>query len=260
MVPAGGEFHPEVEGQDMQTFEEVFSEAYEAIFPVRPSQQALLARLADRLPVTRWLEVGCGTGKHARFLAARGMRVTAMDRDPLMIRLAGQAARREDLRIDFRVGDMTDPATYRGLAGRFGGASCLGNSLAYAVGPGALDATVAYIGRSLASGGIFLAQTVNFDRTGSLHSFPPLTVPSSGMVFHRRYRERTDGLIDFELELVPEGGGPSLRTSHTIRRMTMTDLEGAVQAAKLRVMARWGDFDQRSWTPLAPTTILLAGR
>jgi SAM-dependent methyltransferase len=244
----------------MRTFEEVFSEAYETIFPARPTQQALLAQLADRLPVTRWLEVGCGTGKHARFLAARGMRVTATDLDPHMIRLAGQVARREDLRIDFRVADMTDPATYRGFAGRFGGASCLGNSLAYAIAPGALDATVAHIGRSLAPGGVFLIQMVNFDHTGVPHSFPTLPVPSAGLIFHRRYRERADGLIDFELELVPEGGGPSLRSRHTIRRITMTDLEGAVKAARLRVLARWGDFDQRPWTPLAPSTILLTGR
>ena len=244
----------------MRTFEDVFGEAYEAIFPARPSQQALLARLADRLPVTRWLEVGCGTGKHARFLATRGMRVTAMDLDPLMIRLAQQAARREDLRIDFRVADMTDPATYRGFAGRFGGASCLGNTLAYAVGPGSLDGVVLHIGRSLAPDGVFLIQTINFDHARSLYSFPPLAVPSAGLVFHRRYRGRTDGSIEFELELVPSGGGPSWRASHTIRPVTLADLEHAVQAARLRVMAQWGDFDQRPWTPLAPATILLAGR
>jgi SAM-dependent methyltransferase len=244
----------------MRTFEEVFSEAYEAIFPARPSQQALLARLADRLPVTRWLEVGCATGKHARFLAARGMRVTAMDADPSMIRLAQQAARREDLRIDFRVADMSDPGAYHGFAGRFGGASCLGNSLAYAIRPGSLDAVVLYMGRSLAPGGVLLVQTVNFDNPGSLHSFPPLAVPSAGLVFHRRYRKRDDGLIDFELELVPEGGGSSWRAGHVIRPVTMTDLEQAVEGAGLRMTSRSGDFDQRPWTPLAPASILLATR
>ncbi len=244
----------------MRTFQEVFSQVYEALFPTRPSQQALLARLADRLPVTRWLDVGCGTGKHARFLAARGMRVTAMDVDPPMIRLAQQAARREDLRIDFRVADMTDPGAYRGFAGRFGGASCLGNSLAYVTRPGSLDAAVLHMGWSLAPGGVLLIQTTNFDNTASVHSFPPLAVPSAGLVFHRRYRKRDDGLIDFELELVPEGGGPPWRAGHLIRPITMADLEQAVEGAGLRVTARWGDFDRRPWTPLAPATILLAGR
>ena len=52
---------------------------------------AWVVRWADRIPAGgRVLDVACGSGRHARFLAARGHPVEAVDRDPdAVARLAG---------------------------------------------------------------------------------------------------------------------------------------------------------------------------
>jgi SAM-dependent methyltransferase len=47
---------------------------------------AWVVRWADRIPAGgRVLDVACGSGRHARFLAARGHAVEAVDRDPAAV-------------------------------------------------------------------------------------------------------------------------------------------------------------------------------
>lgn len=47
---------------------------------------AWVARWADRVPAGgRVLDLACGNGRHARFFAARGCRVEAVDRDPAVL-------------------------------------------------------------------------------------------------------------------------------------------------------------------------------
>lgn len=61
------------------------------------------------LPVGLALDIGCGTGEQARYLAAQGWRVTGVDYVPAAI----AAARRLDPggSVDWRVADVTDPHT-----------------------------------------------------------------------------------------------------------------------------------------------------
>jgi len=245
------------------SFETAFSRVYDAIFPPRPSVQALLGDLADRAPAPRWLDVACGTGRHAIFLALRGMRVTAIDLDPLMIRQARRAAQRAGLSIDLRLGDMSRSETYRGLGRRIGGASCLGNSLVYAAAPGDLERTIGHIAACLVDGGCFLVQVVNFDHFADRpsYAFPPIPVPSAGLIFRRRYERLEGGVLAFHLELDSDaGGGETLKATHLIRPLTLADLESALEAAGMTVRERWGDFDRRPWSAEAPATVVLAAR
>lgn len=72
----------------------------------------LLGFLPARLDGMRVLDAGCGTGRMARDLAARGAQVTAIDLSPTLVDLARErwAGEALDGRIDFRSGDMLDPA------------------------------------------------------------------------------------------------------------------------------------------------------
>jgi 2-polyprenyl-3-methyl-5-hydroxy-6-metoxy-1,4-benzoquinol methylase len=58
-------------------------------------------------PAGSALDLGCGTGTNAITMAKAGWRVTAIDFVPKAIREARRKARQEDLKIDFRVGDVT---------------------------------------------------------------------------------------------------------------------------------------------------------
>ena len=52
----------------------------------RPS--AWVARFAPLIPPGEALDLACGSGRHARLLAARGLRVTALDREPVALAAA----------------------------------------------------------------------------------------------------------------------------------------------------------------------------
>ncbi|MCP4656619.1 MAG: class I SAM-dependent methyltransferase [bacterium] len=55
----------------------------------------------------RVLDLGCGTGAIAWFLAREGFRTSAIDASPSGIAQAGERLRREDLEAELKVGDFT---------------------------------------------------------------------------------------------------------------------------------------------------------
>jgi magnesium-protoporphyrin O-methyltransferase len=86
---------------------------------VRAGRDRMRRTLLDWLPADirgqRILDAGCGTGALAIDAARRGAHVVAIDLSPTLIDLARDRAARETLpgSIDFRVGDMLDPALGR---------------------------------------------------------------------------------------------------------------------------------------------------
>ena len=82
---------------------------------VRAGRDGMRSTLLDWLPQdlrgARVLDAGCGAGQLAIELARRGASVLAVDLSPTLVGLAGERTP-ADLpgRIDFRVGDMLDPA------------------------------------------------------------------------------------------------------------------------------------------------------
>ncbi|WP_026380065.1 magnesium protoporphyrin IX methyltransferase [Afifella pfennigii] len=72
----------------------------------------LLSYLPEDLTGVRLLDAGCGTGALSLEAAARGAEVVASDLSPSLVELARERAKDKPgaERIDFRVGDMLDPA------------------------------------------------------------------------------------------------------------------------------------------------------
>lgn len=83
-----------------------------AVYPPREDTQ-LLAGFADAPAGERVLEIGCGSGILAVRAARRGARVVATDLNPTALRLLGERARSEHLKVDVVRTDLA-----RGL-GRF---------------------------------------------------------------------------------------------------------------------------------------------
>ena len=67
-----------------------------------------LERVIDERPIKpcRMLEIGCGTGTNAIFLAKRGFTVTAVDVSSLAIEQAHAKAKQAGVNVDFRVADI----------------------------------------------------------------------------------------------------------------------------------------------------------
>jgi magnesium-protoporphyrin O-methyltransferase len=83
---------------------------------VRAGRDRMRATLLDWLPAdlhgARILDAGCGTGALAVEAARRGAHVVAIDLSPTLVGLARDRAQEDPATrtIDFRVGDMFDPA------------------------------------------------------------------------------------------------------------------------------------------------------
>jgi SAM-dependent methyltransferase len=77
---------------------------------------AWVARFASLIPPGEALDLACGSGRHARLLAARGLQVTALDRD------AGALAAASGQGVDTVVHDLEAPGSRWPFApGRFQG-------------------------------------------------------------------------------------------------------------------------------------------
>jgi SAM-dependent methyltransferase len=67
----------------------------------------LLVRVAEGLPAQgRALDLACGPGRHALFLAERGWQVVAVDASRVAIELLEKNARERGLRVDARVANL----------------------------------------------------------------------------------------------------------------------------------------------------------
>ncbi len=99
----------------------------------------LLGWLPTNLTGARVLDAGCGTGAAAVELARRGAEVVAIDLAPSLVAVARERAAQSSLRgrIDFRAGDMLDPAL-----GEFDHVLAM-DSLIHYDGPDAVDALAA---------------------------------------------------------------------------------------------------------------------
>jgi 2-polyprenyl-3-methyl-5-hydroxy-6-metoxy-1,4-benzoquinol methylase len=114
-----------------------------------------LLDILDRAPGTRCLDLACGTGLHARYLAEQGATVDAWDLSPAMIAYARE--HRAHGGVTYAVGDMRSPS-----GGPWDLALCLGNSLSLLQTESDLETTFARLRASLNPGGLFLFQMLNY--------------------------------------------------------------------------------------------------
>ncbi|MFC7343646.1 class I SAM-dependent methyltransferase [Saccharopolyspora griseoalba] len=128
---------------------------YEAWFP---DPEHLAARFVDDL-LHRFggggdlLDIGCGTGRDARFWTARGYRVTGLDSSPEMVAHAA----RHCPAAEFAVADMRDFA----LGNAFDAITCLDSALLYCHRNAELDAFLSRCRDHLRPGGLLVAEARN---------------------------------------------------------------------------------------------------
>ena len=66
----------------------------------------LLIALVKKLPAGKALDLACGTGRHAIFLAENGFQVTAVDNSAVGIEIARRRAAEKRVEVDFRLADL----------------------------------------------------------------------------------------------------------------------------------------------------------
>jgi cyclopropane fatty-acyl-phospholipid synthase-like methyltransferase len=74
---------------------------------VMPTELKRIMEGADALPKGRALDVGCGKGTKAIYMAAHAWEVTGVDMVPRAVREARRRAAAAGVEVDFRLGDVT---------------------------------------------------------------------------------------------------------------------------------------------------------
>lgn len=144
-------------------FVDLFDEDYLRTLPFLTPQatQAEAEFVIDAMglsPGAQMLDVGCGYGRHAMELAARGFHVVGLDLStPLLVR-GGEEAHRRGLTINFIRGDMRE----LDFDAQFDGAYCLFSTFGY-FDDDTNKKTAANIARALKPGGRVMFEILNRD-------------------------------------------------------------------------------------------------
>lgn len=241
-------------------FAQWFGEEYLALYPERDDrearQRAIFARelLAPfgRLGRMRFLDLACGTGRHAVALHDGLGGVVGLD---LSARLLAQARRREGPARPLWV--RSDMRRLPFQAGTFGAVVNFFTSFGYFEDL-AEDARVAReVARLLAPGGAFLSDVFNAERVVStLAVREEKTVAGERVSIRRRY-DPGSRRVEKEIEM---GSGEDKRVfRECVRVYTEHELRNLHRAAGLTVLAVYGNFDGSAFDRRrSPRLILLA--
>ncbi|HQR44628.1 MAG TPA: class I SAM-dependent methyltransferase [Thermoanaerobaculia bacterium] len=229
-------------------------------------EEPLLRSVLERGPNRRVLDLGCGTGEHAVFLASLGFEVTGVDRSAAQL---AEARRTADGRAEFVEGDL---AEIGGLVPEgFGGAVCLGNTLPNLAEPERLRAFLGGVSGRLAAGAGLLIQLLNYDRIfeRGIRALPATVRegPSGPVVFLRLMDPRPDGTVLFTPTTLAWRPGDEVPVevmetrSVVLRGYRRGELEAALAAAGLAVESIHGGMEGETWNPgESPDTVVIARR
>lgn len=140
-------------------------------------------------PSNQILDLGSGTGEHARFLADKGFDVLGVDASPAMLEKA--RATTSGTNPQFAEGDMRDVTRVAGER-RFGGVLCVGNALPHLTGEDDVKQMAANLRKVLLPGAPVVIQILNYERYETkkerslpLAFLPDKENPDSTIVFLR---------------------------------------------------------------------------
>jgi SAM-dependent methyltransferase len=232
-------------------------------WPARIQREApfLLEVLAGG-PSTRLLDLGCGTGEHARFLQEEGFGVTGVDASDAQLAQAREAGPGPE----FVKGDLA--ALGEAVKGPFGGAIALGNGLPHLFAV-EMSRFLAGLAELLLPGSPVLFQVLNSARIlGQRITSLPLNVREDDderVVFLRLMDPRPDGSVLFNpttLRWRP-GAEPPVEVitgkNVLLKGWRRAELEAALVAAGFRVEAVFGGMKREEWDAATSSdTVVLA--
>jgi SAM-dependent methyltransferase len=225
-----------------------------------------LATPFGSLPSRRLLDLGCGTGEHARYFAEKGFEVVGVDVSDTML----ARAREEGVPagVQFLLGDLIHVESV--VTGAFGGAVCLGNTLAHVMDQEALTQLFRGVRAVLLPGAPLVIQVLNYERL--VHSGQrclPLTFiedEDGEAIFLRVMTHHDDGSVTFTPSLLRyrKDGDPALEviTSHNVplRGWKRAEMEAALHAAGFGARELFGTMAHVPYADHDSTDLVVVAR
>ncbi len=214
----------------------------------------LLKQCLEQAPGKRVLDVACGTGLHAGFLAELDANVTAFDASPEMIEHAGD--RRPHEKVTYAVCDMRDIE-----GGPWDLALCLGNSITLLDSLEDVRTTMAAVHASLAPGGLFVVQIINYAAESAQqprHRIETKMVDEREIVAVKNLVPHADRTL-LSLAFFCRQDGEYSSASETSVQMNLRreELEQAATEAGFQVKAIYGAFDRSEYVAAASPDVVL---
>lgn len=235
---------------------ENIAELYDEIFPLKQTRLDFIESfLKNNLRV---LDIGCATGELALALKKKGHQVVGIDLDEKMIALAGQKAKKQGLKTEFSIKDMTKIGEDFS-PGSFGAVLCFGNTLVHLENPGKIKEVFIGIHKVLKIGGIFLVQVVNYDRilAGGIKELPLLE--SENFIFRREYRyDEAEHSIQFLTHLTIKKKGEVVKSSETLYPLTSRELKDSLDHAGFSQLQFFGGETKIPYDKNSPALIAFA--
>ncbi len=237
-------------------YEEWFDrDEYEIVYKHRDDDEArqvidLIERATKLSAGDRLIDVGCGRGRHAVELAARGYNVTGIDLSKRSIEAARDRARDEHVAVDFQVGDMREPV----CDACFDGAVNLFTAFGYFEAEAEHQRAVDAIAASLTDRGWFFQDFLNpaYVRANLV---PSDTVSRDGVEIEQ-HRILEDGRI--RKEIILRRNGREHRFSESVHLLELADFRRLYERAGLEIAALFGDYRGGRFTEASPRLILLS--
>jgi SAM-dependent methyltransferase len=211
------------------------AELYDIIYSAFKDYGAEADRIAALLHAEhpacrRVLDVGCGTGEHARLLTAVGFQVDGLDLDPSLLRVAAK----KNPASRFYEADMCAFS----IGGRYDAVLCLFSAIGYAKSLERVVQALACSREHLAAGGIIVVEpwfTPEALRPGHTTSHtvdsPPLRVVRTSRLDIAGRLSR----LTFEYEVIGPQGITHATELHELGLFTVDEMMGAFAAAGLSV-------------------------
>lgn len=161
--PRAATNHDESRPRGKPWFVDLFDEDYLRTLPFLTPQATqaeadFVANAMGLVPGAQVLDVGCGYGRHAMELAARGFHIVGLDLSTSLLIRGEEEAQRRGLQINFVRGDMRE----LDFDAQFDAAYCLFSTFGY-FDDETNKKTIAHIGRALRPGGRVLIEILNRD-------------------------------------------------------------------------------------------------
>lgn len=228
---------------------------YHSLYAHRDGAEAaaLISRLIDRLPIARGatvLDLGCGTGRHARVLASNGCHVLGIDLSAESIRQAKASEgpslwfRRQDMRLPFG-NDVFDFVVN------------LFTSYGYFEDP-ADDLTVIHnIARSLKAGGRVVLDYLNTARAVRELSRSEV-VERDGVAY--RISRWTDAGHIYKRIVVNDGRGRPIDFVERVARLSVADFRFMFELSDMRLEETYGDYHLAPFDVRTSSRLILVAR